>query len=177
MQKKKIVLLIAHDQYQPIEYGVTKAILAKEPTFTIITASTKPGIAKATDSSTTEVDMTLNQLDVAAIDGLFLIGGSGALDDLDIPAVHTLLQEMMDLHKPFGAICISSRILAKAGVLGGKRATGWDDDHKLEDIFRKHAVIYTKEPVTVDGNIVTATGPQAADEFAWKITKVMLEDC
>lgn len=173
MPQKTIVLLIAHEGYQPIEYGVTKEILSEDPAFHIITASNKPGLATATDSSTTPVDLTTDQIDPHTIDGLFLIGGAGALDELDNPPVHALLQEMMELHKPYGAICISSRILAKAGVLGNKRATGWDGDNLLTDIFKEHAVIYTKEPVTADGHIVTATGPQAAEAFAWKIEKVM----
>lgn len=173
MNRKKIILLIAHKDYQPIEYGVTREILANNKSLEVLTASTKSGTATATDSSTTQVDITVDQLDTRTIDGLFLIGGAGALDALDAPKVHALLKEMMDLQKPYGSICISSRILAKAGVLGGKKATGWDGDHALADIFRQHAVTYTQEQVTVDGNIVTAAGPDVADKFAWKIIKVL----
>lgn len=173
MKQKKIVLLIADKDYQPIEYGVTKEILSENPSLEILTACNKPGKAVATDSSTTQVDLTINQLNPHDIDGLFIIGGSGALEALDIPAVHTLLQEMMALNKLYGSICIASRILAKAGVLGGKRATGWDGDNNLSDIFLEHAVTYTKEPVTTDGLVVTATGPQAAEKFAQSINKIV----
>jgi len=172
MEKKTIVLLIAHEGYQPVEYGVTKEILSTNKSFIILTASNKPGHATATDSSTTPVDITLDKLDPEKIDGLFLIGGSGALAALDTQAVHTLLQEMMGLEKPYGAICVSPRILAKAGVLGGKRATGWDGDHQLAENFKEYAVIYTHEPVTQDGQVVTASGPQATQHFAWKIEKI-----
>ena len=80
---------------------------------------------------------------------------------------------MMALNKPLGSICISSRILAKAGVLGGKKATGWDGDDKLNGIFNEHAVNYTREPVTTDGSIVTATDPRAAERFGQSIVKVL----
>lgn len=172
MSSLKIILLIAHEGYQPVEYGVTKEIL-KEAAIQVITASDKAGTAKAKDSSTTPVDLTIKDIDPKKIDGLFLIGGPSALEHLDTPLVHSLLQEMMSLGKPYGSICISSRILAKAGVLGGKKATGWDGDNKLNDIFQEHAVSYTKEPVTIDGNIVTATDPKAAKQFGKEIVRVM----
>ena len=77
------------------------------------------------------------------------------------------------LKKPYGAICISSRILAAAGVLSGKKATGWDDDNKLAHIFKKHNVEYIKESIVIDENVVTAIGPSAAQEFAQGILKVL----
>ena len=80
---------------------------------------------------------------------------------------------MMALKKSYGSICIASRILAKAGVLGNKKATGWDGDDKLSAIFTNHAVTYVKETCVVDGNVVTATDPAAAKEFGENILKVI----
>ncbi len=174
MKQKTVILLVAHDGYQAIEYGATKDVLLQGG-FNVLTASDQPGTAKAHDSSITTVNLTIDHIDPKTIDGLFLIGGSGALEWLDTPKVHALLQEMMALDKPYGAICISSRILAKAGVLGGKKATGWNGDDKLNGIFDEHAVNYTKEPVTVDGFIVTAEGPPSAQRFGQSIIHVMRE--
>lgn len=173
MNPKTIVLVIAHDGYQPIEYGVTREILASNKNVKILTASDKSGVATATDSSSTTIDLTIPEIQPTQIDALFLIGGAGALTWLDTPELHALLQQMMTLNKPYGSICISSRILAQAGVLGGKKATGWDGDDKLEGIFKTHAVTYIKEPVVVDGSIVTAVGPKAAERFAQKILHVL----
>ena len=169
---KTVALLIAHQGYQAIEYGVTKDILIKQG-LKVLTISNKPGIATAHDSSTTDVDLPLEKINLDIIEALFLIGGNGALDCLDNENVYHLLQEVYSLGIPYGSICIASRILAKAGVLGGKRATGWDGDNKLDQIFQEHAVIYVKKPVVVDGTIVTATGPQAAQEFAEEIVTVL----
>lgn len=165
---KNIVLIIAHQGYQQTEYNIPKKILT-DAGIKIITASDEPGVATAKDSSTTSVDITIDQLNPADYDGFFLIGGPGALDCLDNATMHTLLQDIAKLKKLYGAICISPRILAKAGVLAHKKATGWDDDNKLEPIFNHHKVIYTRQPTVVDGNIITATGPSAAEEFAQAI--------
>ncbi|MBA3751324.1 DJ-1/PfpI family protein [Candidatus Dependentiae bacterium] len=172
MAKHTIVLLIAHEGYQQIEYGVTAEILKSE-NVQVITASNQLGYATAKDTSSTSIDMTIDQINPTLYDGLFIIGGPGALDSLNTPLVHGLLEQMMALDKPYGAICISSRILAQAHVLAGKKATGWDEDGALEEIFKDHGVIYSKEPVVTDGKVVTATGPDAAQEFAQAILQVL----
>ncbi len=172
MNKKKVVLLIAHEGYQQVEYGIPREILASE-NIDVITASDQSGTATAKDHSTTIVDMTIEQINPMLIDGLFIIGGPGALECLDKPAVHALLQQMKALNKPFGAICVSPRILANAEVLAGKKATGWDDDNKLAAFFKSHDVIYENHHVVIDRNIVTATGPEAAQSFAQAILKVL----
>lgn len=172
MNKKKVVLLIAHEGYQQVEYGVTHEILASE-NIHVITASNQSGTAIAKDLSSTVVDLTVEQINAMHIDGLFIIGGPGALDCLDTHAVHTLLQQMMALKKPYGAICIAPRILVNANVLAGKKATGWDEDNNLAKIFASHDVVYEHHPVVIDGNVVTAIGPEAAQAFAQAILKVV----
>ncbi len=174
MKQKKVVLLIAHDGYQQVEYGVTLEILASE-NIHVITASDEAGVAFAKDSSSTNVDITVQQILPMEIDGLFLIGGPGALTCLDTEPVHQLLQNMMALNKPYGAICIATRILAFAQVLGGKKATGWNEDHELEALYKRSAATYVHEPVVIDHNLVTATGPEAAQAFAQAILKVLAQ--
>lgn len=172
MVKKTIILLVAQEGYQPIEYGVAHEILASTG-IKVLTASNKAGVATAKDASSTIAELGFEDINPSIIDGLFLIGGPGALESLDNELVHTLLQQIKALNKPYGAICISPRILAHANVIGGKKATGWDKDEKLEGIFKKHAVTYVKEPVVTDGKVVTASGPEATNSFAHAIIKVL----
>ncbi len=172
MNKKNVILLIAHEGYQQIEYGVTREVLHNKGIH-VTTASDQPGTATAKDSSSTNVDITVAKINPEKYDGLFLIGGPGALTWLNNEQVHTLLREMIALKKPYGAICISPRILAEANVLGGKKATGWDKDHQLSAIFQKYAVTYLPHHVVVDGNVITATGPEAAQEFGEAIAKAL----
>jgi putative intracellular protease/amidase len=58
-------------------------------------------------------------------------------------------------------------VLCLAGILTGKRATVWEPG--MPDnltTFEAKGVHYTGEPVTVDGSIVTANSPDAAEAFA-----------
>lgn len=170
---KKIGLVVASQGYQPTEYGLPKEILSNNG-IKVITISDQPTIAIAKDNSTTDVDITLSQVIALDFDGIFLIGGPGALEHLNTPKMHEILQQMEVLNKPYGAICISPRILAEANVLNYKKATGWDEDLKLDSIFKKHNVKYEKnKPVVIDGNVITATGPDAAEEFGLSILRLL----
>ena len=170
---KKVVFIVASNGYHEIEYGIPKAIL-EQSGVKVITASDKPDGAVAKDKSTTPVDITLDKIKVTDYDGIFFIGGPGALDCLDNSTSYHIISEAKKHEIPYGAICISPRILAKAYGLQGKRATGWNGDNALETIFKSFDVTYvTRDNVVVDGLVVTATGPKAAKEFAQGIMQVL----
>lgn len=169
----EVLFVVASEGYQHIEYGTTKRIL-EDIGFSVITASDKPDIATAKDGSTTFINVTLDKVNVNDYAGVFFIGGPGALEHLDNERSYKILQEAVVQHKPIGAICVSTRILAKAGVLDGKMATGWNEDGQLEEIFREYDVQFLpKEKVVVDSNTITATDPSAAEEFGNRIVELL----
>lgn len=173
MEKKKILLVIAHQGYQPVEYGIPKRTL-EQTGFIVTTASNKPGMATAKDTSTTKVDIVLDKVNAMDYDGIFFIGGPGALENLDNEVSYALINDAFRLGKIVGAICISTRILAAAGVLTAHAATGWDGDGRLADIYREYEVYYLPDQeVVTQGNIITATGPSAAQEFADQIIRML----
>lgn len=167
-----VILVVAHTDYQPVEYGVTYDILASN-TIQVATVSNKPGVATATDGSTTVVNNTLDEINPINYQGLFIIGGKGALEHLNIPVMHELLRQFKALGKPYGAICIAPRILAQAQVLGTVKATGWDDDHELARVFERYGAQYTRKAVVTDGLVVTAQGPEVVQDFAEAIIRVV----
>lgn len=159
---KKIVLVIASNCYQPIEYGVPKEILRKEGAI-IITASDKPSGALASDNSTTPVDITLDALVPEKYDGIFFVGGPGALECLDNSISYHIISQAKKHNIPYGAICISTRILAKGYGLQNKRATGWNEDLALKVLYPSFGVtLVERHPVVIDELVVTAVGPSAA---------------
>lgn len=171
MTNGKILLLIAHHGFQPLEYGDTKEELEKA-SLEVITGSEKKGIAvSAGNFLQTQVDVAISDIKIEDYDGLYLIGGPGALECLDNEKVYDLLKQWQKTNKPFGAICISTRILAKAGMLQGKTATGWNGDNELPKILQKYGATYSMNDVCRDGNIITAAGPMAAHEFGKKIVE------
>ncbi len=161
---KKIILVVASQGFQPHEYFGTKEVL-ENAGLQVLTASNKIGIAHSSDERETQVDMLVSDIDPELADGLFFIGGPGAMDHLNNETSYQVLRKWQESGKPFGAICISPRILAHAGVLKGKKATGWNGDSELEGVFSEFNVNLSNENVIIDENIITANGPEAAEDF------------
>lgn len=178
MEQITVALFISATGFQPVEYQNTRTALEAAGIRVIIASDNRNamGNAIATDGSVVHVDYLISNLQDDHCAGLALIGGGGALDHLDSNDVIEATQRAIAAKKVVGAICIAPRILAKAGILTGKRATGWDGDNKLAEIFEAHAVkLNTKKAVVADGNIVTAQGPAAATEFGETLAKLLLK--
>jgi len=169
---KKILLLIASRGFQCHEYTATRTELEKCD-FHIITGSDTLGEALGNDGSTQKVDVELKNIHAHDYDGIFWIGGPGALPCLDNQESNRIANEAMLLQKSYGAICIAPRILAKAHVMTGKHATGWDGDNALSQIFLENNVIYQRQSVVIDKNLITADGPQSAEAYGAAIASVL----
>lgn len=165
----KVLFIVAHEGFQPIEYSDPKEIL-QDGGVEVFTASNLPGTAKAAyGGEDVSVDLLVRDIKVADYDGIFFIGGPGALENLDNEESYDLAKKMSNGGKLWGAICISPRILAHAGVLKNKKVTGWDDDDELGQILTDVGAQYIHEAVVVDKKLITASGPRAAAEWGRKI--------
>lgn len=163
-----VVFVVANEGYQPIEYAVPKKLL-EQSGITVLTASNKLAPAIAKDGSNCAVDMLIQDIKIDDVDGVFIVGGPGALDALDNQITYQMLKQAAAAQKKIGAICISTRILAQAGLLNDKQATGWNGDNELPGIYKQHNVHYKAHDVVRDGDILTATGPEAAREYGEQI--------
>jgi protease I len=166
---KKVLFVIAHEGFRPEEYHEPKKVL-QEAGVEFVTASDEAGMAMPKfGDELAKVDLVLDDVKTDDYDGIFFVGGPGALKCLDNEMSYKIIRQAVGLGKIFGAICISPRILAHAGVLKNKKATGWDKDNELAEILEKAGAQYVREPVVVDGKLITANGPAAAQEFGKKI--------
>lgn len=173
MNESSVLLIIASQGFEQTEYHDTKKVIAAAG-FPVITGSDKTGNATAKDGSHIPVEITIDEVKADDYAGIFFIGGPLALEHLDNKISYTIAQDTFTQHKPIGAICIATRILAKAGILHDKYATGWNEDGKLPDLYTKYNVQYLpEEKVVVDGNIITATDPSAAHDFGKHIVEML----
>jgi protease I len=110
-------------------------------------------------------------------DAVIFVGGPGCLKCLDNDDSYNLCRKILEADKILGAICISPVILAKAGVLKGRKATVWAssmDKSAIKNLLENGAV-YVEKPVVVDQNIITADGPQSAEEFGREIAQLLTQ--
>ena len=170
---KKVVLIIASDGFQPKEYGNTKKIL-EDIGIEVVTVSDKMGQAvDAFGQEGPDVLLIVDQVKPEEYDGIFLIGGAGALKCLDKEGVYDLMRKARDMGLCYGAICISPRILCKAGIItSGQKITGWNGDGKLKDECAQADVLLDKD-VVVDGKLITSKDPETATAFGKAIAKAL----
>jgi len=171
---EKILMVIAHNGFQPLEYSAPKQLLQKAG-YTVETASDKSGTARAAYTNlTTHVDVTLENVQPEEYKAILFVGGPGCLGHLDNSLSYAIIKKAYEKNILIGAICLAPRILAASGILSGKKATGWDGDNNLAKIFASHDVHYIRnKKVVVDNNIITATDPTAAAAFGKAIIQAL----
>ncbi len=170
----KIVFIISSEDFRDEEYFVPKEILRSKG-FRVMTVSNQVGRAIGADGGEVVVRKTIDDIDIDKIDALVFIGGPGCLKHLDNEESYSLVQRANSKKKLIAAICISPVILAKAGVLEGKRATVWSKPLNKEGatILEENGVLFEDSGVVLDGNIITSKGPEFAKDFGFKIADVL----
>lgn len=171
---KKVAIIVAFRDFRDEEYFIPKQIL-EENGAQIITASSSLGQAIGWMGGDTKVQVLVSELKTEKYDAILFIGGQGAAKYVDDADFHRVARETVEKNKVLGAICIASTILAKAGVLSGKKATVWSSplDKSAIKILKAGGASFQPGPVVVDGKIVTASGPEAAKDFAAAIINLL----
>lgn len=176
LTNKKILMLIAHQGYQDLEYGTPKRIF-EESGARVVTASSEASPAQGKLGGTAAVDAVLPDVVVDDYDAVIFVGGPGAVNLVGDEEANRIASGTVDQNKVLAAICIAPLVLAKAGLLEGKRATVWHanlDDDSIRQLEAGGAE-FVEQVVVRDGKIITADGPGAAEEFARTILEALVE--
>ena len=174
MAEKNVLIVISPLDFQDEELSKTiKELEKKDISYTII--STREGLAVGMGGGKVLIDKTISDMFHTAEQNsaLIIIGGSGAPATLwNNKKLHTLTTEYYEKQKVVAAICLAPAVLARAGILQGKKATIYNDDPAIAELG-KGGAIYVSSPVVVDGTIITANGPSAAPAFGEKVAKAI----
>jgi protease I len=166
---KKVLLVIASDQFRDEELFDTKEEIEKTGIKTII-ASSSLKESNGSMGGTAKPQLLLNNVDIKDYDALVFIGGAGSSEYWDNKKAHELAIKSYNDGKVTAAICIAPVTLAKAGLLKNKKYNCWESE--IETIKALGGMHYP-EPVVSDGNLVTGNGPNAARAFGKKIAELV----
>jgi len=171
---KKILMVVAFKDFRDEEYFVPKEILEKNG-FTVETTSSQIGLAVGVEGGEVEITKTAKEIETKDYEGVIFIGGPGMTKELDNLDFQKLAQDFYQENKLVSAICIAPALLAKAKLLENKRATIWSSplDKSAIKILKENNAIYVDQPVVLDGKIITANGPLAAQEFGQAIVNFL----
>lgn len=169
MPKNSILIILAPENFRDEEFFEPKQVLEKEG-FTITIASKGVKTAKGKLGAEVEINKDISAINVNDYGAIVFIGGNGASVYFEDAQALNIAKEAYESKKIIAAICIAPSILANAGILEGKNATCYSSQAtNIEDQGAK----YTGNDVQVDGKIITANGPKAAQKFGEEIANQM----
>jgi len=170
----KAVFIIAFREFRDEEYFIPKEKL-EAAGIEVITCSAEKGTAIGMLGGEADVTVALDELKVADYEAVIFVGGAGAKKYIEDTTAHRIAKEAIQHGRVLAAICIAPAILARAGVLKDKKATVWHDqmDRSAVKILEGAGAVFEDDPVVTDGSIITASGPDAAEEFGVALLKAL----
>lgn len=167
MAKKRVLMVIAPDNFRDEEFYNTKKVL-QDNKVEVETASSVQE-AKSVSGKKQFTDLLLTEA-TTDYQGIVFVGGPGSSVYFDDSFALALAKNFSEQGKVVAAICIAPSILANSGILTGKKATSFQSQ---ESNLKEKGANYTGKPVEIDGKIVTATNADVAEDFAKAILKVL----
>lgn len=151
--------------------AVTVVDLLRRADIEVVTAGLDGQPVRASRGTRLIPDVDIDQALRRDYDMVVLPGGLPGADNLAADTrVMDLLRRMAGAGKYVCAICAAPAVLAKAGVLQGKRATSYPG---ILDTMNLPDVTYTGAAVEVDGTVVTSRGPGTAMDFALQLIELL----
>jgi len=165
----KVLIVIAPKDFRDEEFFEPRDIFIKNG-IEVKVACRERGLARGKLGATVMPDLAVDEAEVNDFDAVIFVGGPGAAIYLDDPAAHKLAKAFYKAGRVVAAICMAPSILANAGLLEGKRATCFPSE---KGNLKARGATYTGKTVEADGKIITACGPEAAEEFGEKIAELL----
>ncbi|MBI4421282.1 MAG: DJ-1/PfpI family protein [Gemmatimonadetes bacterium] len=139
----------------------------------VCVTSTRRGTARGMAGGTIEVPQTVSELAVHRFDAVAVIGGIGAPRHLwDSGPVARMVRDVSHRKGLTTAICYGVVVLARAGVLAGRRATGYPTS-RVDIELRRGGAYPTASDLVVDAPVISASGPEAAPAFGRAVLRAL----
>lgn len=122
---------------------------------------------------TVVADSLLSEIDTSEAEWIIIPGGQPGADNLHASArVNDIIKAQFARGGKVASICAAPAVvLAPTGILAGRKATCYPG---LGAMIESGSGTYVKEPVVVDGNIITSEGPGTSLKFARAIIEASL---
>ncbi|WP_042149382.1 DJ-1/PfpI family protein [Paucisalibacillus sp. EB02] len=151
------VLFLAYPMYADFEIGHTLYFLRKLGKAKVTTATVDGEPVESLGGIVTQAQLAISKVDSQDYDLLLISGGDGVAQVLDNVQLQEFLKEYNNLKKPIAAICASSTLLGKAGLLVSSKFTCAPNTFEMfSNVFSDAE--YTGNRLEVVDNIITAKG-------------------
>ncbi len=170
VEGKRVLLIISYRDFRDEEFKIPFDVFTGAGIIVDV-ASDQAGKAMGALGLEVQVNLSLEMVDVDLYDAIIFVGGPGTPEHLwGNPEAVRIAKEAYKKGKIIGAICLAPGVLAEADIVNGVRVTAF---HTARSKLVKAGAVFVDEDVVIDGNIITASGPQAARKFANEILKAL----
>jgi protease I len=168
----KVLIAVSPEKFRDEELAEPVAALTKAGIAYDI-ASTRRGTCTGMLGAKATATLSFEEVDPKSYDGLIIVGGNGTPAHLwEDDILPVIVRYFRESGKVVGAICLAPVVLAKAGILKGKKATVNDNPQAFREMKGGGAVLVS-QPVVTDTRIITANGPSASKSFADTFVKAL----
>ncbi len=155
------ILILTADGFEDTEL-LCPMYRFKEEGFEVDIAAPEWGQVKGKKGYVVSANLSFDEVEPSAFDALFLPGGKAPDHLKHMPDVQKMVRAFDQGQRPIGAICHGPLILAKAGVLQGRKATCY---WKVAEDIQAAGARYENVPVVKDKNLVTSREPADIPHF------------
>lgn len=169
---KRVLLIVPTAQFRDEEvFGPRQALENAGAEITVGASSVRT--CHGMNGGSIESEVGFEELSADGYDAVVVAGGA-AVPQLfwKDKALQSLVTAANEAGKVVAASSLSTVVLARAGILDGKRATSYYLPEAIEEL-RSAGATYVTEDVVVEGRIITAEGPAASDSFSKAIVAAL----
>ena len=176
LKQKNILIVIPKNQFQEQElFDTLEALKASSPRILVLSKSGQEAVGMNKTPFSPDgmlVDWDKQQGVFGKYDAVLVMGGKGAPKSLwDDDILPQVLTDHFRAERVIGAIGLGVAVLARASLLSYE-AAGPEDEKFLAEL-EKAGLTRNHSPVVQDGKVITASGPEAATEFAHTIISLL----
>ncbi|MCX8117893.1 MAG: type 1 glutamine amidotransferase [Desulfobacterota bacterium] len=168
--KGKKVVILAENLYQDLELWVPYYRLKEEGAEVILVGSGSSRSYTSKYGYPVEVDREAREIDVSQIDGVVVPGGYAPDLMRRYPEMVRIVREAFEKGKVVAAICHAGWMLVSAGILKGKKATGF---FAIKDDLINAGAEYVDAEVVRDGNLITSRKPDDLPAFCREMIEAL----
>lgn len=167
---RKVAILV-EDQYQVLEVWYPYLRLREEGIETFFVGKEKKEY-RSKEGYPAKAELLINEIKPEDFSGVIIPGGYAPDILRRYREVNNFVKNMYKKGKVVAAICHGGWVLISAGILKGKKVTGF---YAIKDDLINSGAEYLDREVIVDGNIVTSRNPYDLPAFSKEVIRLLRE--
>jgi len=168
--KGKRVVILTENNYQDLELWVPYYRLKEEGAEVTVVGSGSARTYTSKYGYPVDVDKEAKEIDISKYDGVVIPGGYAPDFMRRYPEMVRIVREAYEKGKMVSAICHAGWMLASAGILKGRKATGF---FAIKDDMVNAGAHFVDAEVVRDGNLITSRKPDDLPAFCREIIEAL----